>query len=433
MSKRTRNLLIIVAALVVVVIIAVLSSHRGAPSISVTVKPAAYARFRVTLPENGIVQRPNTQTVPALVAGNLGEIYVKAGAFVQAGQVLATIDAPTLESNAAGSAADFSSAVANIATSRVNEQNAKVQYQASVDTAKSALDEAQRVYLADVNLFNNKAIAKQQVDADKAKRDQAQVQYEQALAQLHLGAVSGYGQNSVQAAQAMAQKAQIVNSQNQQQLGFTRVVAPFSGIIQTVAANPSDPLRPVQPGDPVTAGQALFTIAHGNGFIVKAQVDEQDIAQVRVGQRVGVTGEDFANNTFHGHVATIDPTAQKSTDPSSTSRQVLTTIALDNQSSILRDGMSADVDIYTTDIPSALQIPTSAIVSKNGSKYVFVVRGKVAKKTAIKTGPSNDTSTIVKSGLGAGDRVVLTPAFVTDGARVDVLKPSPSPSASPTG
>jgi len=74
--------------------------------------------------------------------------------------------------------------------------------------SKTNLDEAQRIYKADVNLYNNKAIPRNQLDVDKAKLDQAQVQYSQALRQLQLGAVAGYGQSSVQYAQAAALGAQ---------------------------------------------------------------------------------------------------------------------------------------------------------------------------------------------------------------------------------
>ncbi|HVS45181.1 MAG TPA: efflux RND transporter periplasmic adaptor subunit [Verrucomicrobiae bacterium] len=406
MSKRTRNILIVVVALVVVIVIAVLSGRRGKDAVSVRTVKVAYTTFQTKLPESGVIQHPGTATIPTLVGGNVGQIYVRAGQYVAAGQLLATVDAPTLQSDAAGSEADYSSAVANIASARSNEQNAKVQYQASVDTAKSALDEAQRVYEADVNLYNNKAIAKQQVDADKAKRDQAQVQYDQAEAQLRLGAVSGYGQNSVQSAQAMAQKAQIVNSQNQQQLGFTQIVAPFAGAIQTIATNPSDALRNVQGGDPVLAGQALFTIAEGNGFIVKAQVDEQDIINVRVGQRANITGEDFPGRKLGGHVSDISPVAVKSADATSTAKQVLTTIQLDRSPSFLKDGMTVDIDILTVNIPHVVALPNAAIGKQGGKAYVYVVtHGKAFKRTVV-TGLIGDTQTIVKSGIGRGDVVI---------------------------
>ena len=429
--NRTRNTLIVVAGVIVVIVAAVFAS-RGHQDSAIPVKTAkiAYGAFAVKLPENGVVQHPTTVTVPSLVAGNIGQIYVKAGDRVSAGELLATIDNPTLDYNAAGSQADYNNSVANVSTARVDEQNQRVQYEAQVATQKAALAEAKRVYDADIALYNEKAIARTQVDADKTKLDQAQVAYDQALEQLKLGAVSGYGVNSVQSAEAAAQKARIINEQSQQQVAFTRITAPFAGIVQTVAAETNDALRALQPGDEVTAGQSLFTLASDEGYVVKAQVDEQDIINVHLGQRATVTGQDFPGKTIAGHVARIAPVATKSTDASSTAKQVLTTIALDSSPSFLRDGMSADVDILTTDIPRALLVPNAAIVKEKGRSYVFVVKDGVAKKTAVTTGAAGDTTTIVRSGLTAGDVVATQPSALTDSAKVTPL-PSTSPSPSP--
>lgn len=212
--KRTRNIIIVVVALAAIVVFALANSKRsGEAAVPVKLQTVAYGSFTVKLPENGVVQSPATVTVPSLVPGNIGHIYVKAGDHVGAGEVLATIDNPTLQYNAAGSEADYSNSVANVSSARINEQNQRVQYEAQVDTQRTALAEARRIYNADVELLKQRAVARTTVDADKAKLDQAQVAYDQAVQQLKLGAVSGYGQNSVQAAQAAAQKAQILNSQ----------------------------------------------------------------------------------------------------------------------------------------------------------------------------------------------------------------------------
>jgi len=435
MQKRTRTLLIIAAAVIVVIILAVVAGGRGKHgAMEVKTQKVVLGTFDTKLPESGTIQHPGVQTVPALVAGNLGSIYVRAGQAVSAGQVLATVQNPTLSSTAAGSQVDYQSAVANVTSAQVNEQNAKVQYQAAVETAKSNYDEAHRIYTADANLYANKAIARNQVDIDRAKMDQAKVQYDQAVRQLQLGAVSGYGQNSVQYARTAATKAQILNAQSQQQLGFTRIVAPFGGIIQTVASQPADPLRTVQPGDPITAGQAIFTIASGSGFIVKAQVDEQDIINVKVGQKAVVTGEDFPNHNIAGHVADIAPVATKSTDASSTSKQVLTTIAIDSTPSFLKDGMSANVDIYTVHLANVVTVPNGAIVADKANKSVWVVRDGKLHKAPIKTGANNESVTVVISGLEAGDLVATAPnpAFSEGAAAKAAPASSPSPSASST-
>ena len=424
---RTRNLAIVLVALAAIVIVAVVAGKSGRrDAVAVKTKTLALTTFTVKLPENGVVMRPLTETIPTLVAGNIDRILVRAGDHVSAGTVVATIDNPAAGYTAAGSQADYNSSIANVSTARINEQNARVQYQAAVDTARTTLTEAKRIYDADAALFAQRAIARNQLDVDRAKLDQARVAYDQALEQLRLGAVSGYGQNSVQAAQSLAEKARIANEQNQQQLGFTRITAPFSGVIQTVAARPDDPLRTLQPGDAVTAGQALFTIAGGSGYIVKAQVDEQDIINVRPGQRAIVSGQDFPGKSIAGHVAHIAPVAIKSTDASSTAKQILTTIALDASPEFLKDGMTVDVDILTTDVRNVLVVPNDAIVRENGKASVYVVRGGIARKTDVTVGRASDTQSMIANGLHAGDVIVAQkPLGVTDGTPV---KPTASPS-----
>jgi HlyD family secretion protein len=429
--KRVRNLVILLVGLAIVIAVAVVASRHNADALAVPIQRIARTTFAVKLPENGVVMRPKTATIPTLLTGNIGQIYVKAGDVVAGGELLATIYDPTLEYTAAGSRADAVSASANIATARVQERNARVGYQAQANTAKSSLELAQETYDADAALFANKAIPRQQLDQDKAKLEQARIAYQQAEQQLKLGAVTSYTGDSVQYAIAAAKKAQILNDQNQQQIAFTRVTAPFDGEIQTVAAQPNDALRPLQPGDAVTAGQSLFTIAGGEGYIVRAEVDEQDVINVRPGQRANVSGQDFPGQTIFGRVAHIAPVATKSTDASSTAKQVLTTIALDASPSFLKDGMTADVDILTTYVRNAIVVPNDA-VSKIGSRsYVYVVENGIARKRAIGVGKVSDTTTWVRSGLSPGEVIIAqTVIGLTDGRRV---KPLASPSPLPTG
>ncbi|MHB8146743.1 MAG: hypothetical protein ACYDGM_05685, partial [Vulcanimicrobiaceae bacterium] len=127
---RTRNLIIVVAALGVLIAVAVLVAHRREnDAVAVKTQRIAYTNFIVKLPENGVVMHPHTATIPTLVGGNIGQIYVRSGAYVTQGQLLATVQNPTLQFNAAGSEADYSSSVANVSSARINEQNARVQYQ----------------------------------------------------------------------------------------------------------------------------------------------------------------------------------------------------------------------------------------------------------------------------------------------------------------
>src|SRR5262249_13748637 len=129
----------------------------------------------------------------------------------------------------------------------------------------------------------------------------------------------------------------------------------------------------------------------------------------------------------------IAPIATKSTDASSTAKQVLTTIALDQNPSYLRDGMSADVDILTTYVPHAIVVPNDAIVKDKGHPYVWAVVNGVAQKRPVMLGKASDTQTMIKSGLSPGTTIIAQKSEdIKDGAKVKPL-PSASPVPSPTG
>ena len=434
MSKRTRNLIIIAGALALLVVVAVVASRgKHADVAEVRLQKLSYTTFTVKLPENGVVMHQRAATIPALVGGNLGQIFVQAGSTVSQGELLATIYNPTIQYNAAGSEADAASASANISAAEGLEKSTKVGNQAQVDTNKSALDLAKRVYDEDVSLYANKAIPRNQLDTDKATLDQRQVAYDQSVQQLQArrdlrlqrrlrpggpsrGRKSAHHQRSEPATGRLSADPRAVQRHHPKRDGANqrRAAPAYSPATQSPPANRSSPWPA------------------GHGYIVRAQVDEQDIINVRLGMPVLVTGEDFPGKTIHGHVATIAPIATKSTDATSTAKQVLTTIQLDQNPPFLRDGMSADVDILTTSIPRSIVIPNDAITKEGGKSYVYVVQDGTARKRSIVTGKAGDTQTLVKSGLAAGDTIVAQkPLGITDGAKVKAM-PSASPSPSAT-
>jgi len=515
--NRRRNTLIVIAGLVLVVVLAIIATRGRSSAVPVRMVKVHYGNLLTTLPETGVVQRPLVVTLPAQVSGNMGLIEVKAGDRVTAGQVLATIVNPQLISNLNDAEASAASAEGRASSAQqtntvlpAQNRSSVVQAQAAVVQARSTLSqarqdlaagqqsglgytgqsaeeqrliakatldkaatdlrEAKRTYDANVDLFAQKAVSRDALEQSRARLEQAQVSYAQAvrerqIVESSLTRQSGVLKDRVRAAedalrqaQASLAAAQANAAQNkygdvaaakgdaaraQDDLAYARdqvarmtMRAPFSGILASVASQSGDTLRPIQPGDTVTAGQSLFTMSGNQGFIVRTKVDEQDIAGINLGQRAIVSGEDFAGKKLAGHVTAISPVAQKSDDPSNTSRQVLTTIVLDQTLPYLRDGMTVDVDIVTHDRRHVLTVPIDALRKddKKNVQYVFLVRDGKAIRADVKLGEQNDTSAIVRSGVRDGDVVVADKnlAVVPDARVTAAPSPSPGPSASPT-
>jgi HlyD family secretion protein len=513
--KRRRNVIILLAGLLVVVVLGAIAARPQGKPPTARVVTAAYARYQTKLPETGVVQRPQLQTLAALVSGNVGAIYVRPGQHVAAGQLLATIANPQIVNAAQTARAAYDAAAgrarttqATNATLPTTNRSSVVQAQAALEQARFALNqaiqderagaqsglgyggttatqqraaadaavaqrttdlrEAKRIADADRDLFNQKAIARNTLDLDVAKLQQAQVAYDQAVRDRNETYASVSRQAPVLADRVRAQRdavaqaeaalaaARATASQDksgdvqsaladtaqraadlryaEDQVARLRLVAPFAGVIQTIATETGDTLRPLQPGDAVTAGQAMVTMSADTGFVVRARVDEQDIANVHTGQRAIVSGEDLGTATLPGHVAQIGAVAQKSDDPSNTSRQVITTIALDKTVPFLRDGMTVDVDIVTVDRPRVLALPADAVrKDASGKPYVLVVISGSVKKRPITTGLSNDTQVVVTGGLRPGETVIADRNVgITDGMHVTptsvpVASPSPKP------
>ena len=86
-----RNLFILIGVLIAVAIVGVVAARPHGRPVVVRTATAAYGHYETQLPESGVVQRPLTRTLAALVPGNLGEIYAHPGQHVARGQLLATI------------------------------------------------------------------------------------------------------------------------------------------------------------------------------------------------------------------------------------------------------------------------------------------------------------------------------------------------------
>jgi RND family efflux transporter MFP subunit len=502
-----RNLLFAVAGLVLLLAIGAFAARPRNSTVEARVETARIERFETKLPETGTLQRPLTQTIAALVGGNLGRMYVKSGDRVVAGQLLARILNPQIEATLAASESAALSATARARSAEaanaalpsqlrsavVQAQAALVQARAQLQQARqdlaagtqsglgyggttaeeqrlaadanvsksdTELREAQRIYDANRALYAEKAVSKDALDQSAAHLEEARVAANQArrgreiltgtlsrnqtvlrdrvraaedaVRQAEAGLAAAQAsardtkQADVEAARAEAARAEADRKWAATQVQRLTIRAPFAGLVEAMASQPNDPLRPLQPGDSIQPGAELMKIASDGSFIVRAKVDEQDISAVRVGQPVHVGGEDFGGQTLPGHVLSIAAFAQRSDDPSNTARQIITTIALDGSLPFLRDGMSVDVDIITKDIPDVLVVPTDAVRKEGSSAYVFVVRDGRARKTEVATGDSNDVQTVITAGLAAGDVVVADKnAAVSEGVAV---KPAPKPS-----
>jgi macrolide-specific efflux system membrane fusion protein len=185
------------------------------------------------------------------------------------------------------------------------------------------------------------------------------------------------------------------------------LVAPLSG--RVIARN-------VEPGQTVTSSDAVLVLS--DRLIVKAQVDETDMAQIRLGQPARVVLDAFPDSPL---AATVEHIAFEAKTVSNVTIYEVDVLPRDPPA-YLRSGMTANVTFHVDEKKDVLLLPAVAVKTGETAE-VLVPAGKGKSQTRIvETGLSNGKTIEIRSGLTEGDAVV-----VDDGLPASTVKAKTSP------
>ena len=163
-------------------------------------------------------------------------------------------------------------------------------------------------------------------------------------------------------------------------------------------------------GQMVDEGMKLYRIADLGMVWVQAQIFEQDLPFVRVGQEALVTLSYLPDREFRGRVAFVYPTVDEKT------RTVHVRMEFHNPGYYLKPGMFATVALTAELTAQALLVPDSAVLRSGGEDTVFVARdhGHFEPRT-VTLGPRDENDRYqILSGLREGERVVTSGQFMLD-------------------
>ena len=245
--------------------------------------------------------------------------------------------------------------------------------------------------------------ARAQVEIARVALRDAEIVYNRAKASLENAVVS---QEVYDTALSALESARAQLSGNEIQLGYTRITAPFDGLIIQ---------RAVKFGETVTAGQQLFRISDFDPLLCMIGVPERDLARLSVGQPAILQVEAFPGEQFRGRVLRISPVVDAATGTIRVTLEV-------NRQGRLSPGMFAGVRLVTDVREDALIMPKRALSLESLADSVFVVEDGVAYRRNITLGYEEDDRVEVTSGLSASDRVIVVGQDgLTDATPVQIL------------
>ncbi len=176
----------------------------------------------------------------------------------------------------------------------------------------------------------------------------------------------------------------------------TPVIASLAGVVVE---------RKLVQGQVVQPSDVLFTVADLSRLWAVAQVPEQQVGQVRVGQSVSIEVPALGNEKLVGKLIYVAQTIDPET------RTVLVRSELDNHDGRLKPAMLATMLIAARP-QERLVVPASAVVRENDEEHVFVAEGeRTFRLLAVKLGPEQGGVRVVLSGLKGGEKLVVSGAF----------------------
>lgn len=366
MNKLKKKYLIVGGIVILAILFFVLWPKENKASYVLTTEKIKKGSLTTTVTATGTVEPITLVEIGTQVSGVISKIYVDYNSEVKAGQVIAELDKRMLSY-------ELETAQATLKSKQVD------------------LAQQQKTYNRNKELWEKQAIS-------KADWETAQTTYETAKL-------------AVTSSQAAAYKAQT-------NLGYATIYSTIDGVVVS---------RAVEEGQTVAASfstPTLFTIANDlTKMRVIANVDEADIGQVAVGQRVMFTVDAYPNDEFEGKVV------QVRLEATTTSNVVTYEVVIDapNPDLKLKPGLTANVNIYTLEENNVLVIPAKALrfapdaeilnqigvtaehsTANNASskKSVWIKDGNTIKQQGISVGTTDGINIQVLDGLKEGLEIV---------------------------
>ncbi|MDH4222101.1 MAG: efflux RND transporter periplasmic adaptor subunit [candidate division Zixibacteria bacterium] len=320
MKKRNKIIIIIGVIAIILIFVMVNLFRSGEKTYKVEVDKVKKGDLASVVTGSGKIQAIKDVKISATVPGVIINLPVEDGDMVKKGQLLVQIDP-----------AEYNSMVD--------------QSTAQMNSAKANLEQTGLVYERQKKLYEKNLTSQEQYDQALTLYNVAKAQYEQSVASL---------------------------KQAKDLLAKTTINSPMTGKITELKK---------KEGEMVTGATynptEIMTVSDLAEFEVEVEIDETDIAEVKLGQETEIEIDAFPDTTFEGEVSEIGNAAKVS--GYGTQDQVvnfLVKILIKNEIKGIKPGMSASVDITTASHQNILNIPIAAIVMREEKKDTLNTKSK---------------------------------------------------------
>ena len=386
--------LIIAGVIAAVVALGYFKQSGNSDAISVNIAAAKVEEIKTSILASGTLIYKDQVQLRSEVIGQVSELFIEEGDNVSQGQVLMRLDQRSFNAD-------------------VEQQQAFVRMQTiAIERQKKQLDNTKAKWLRNKNLYERKMIGQDAFELIDNQHDLAKIDLRSR-------------QEALTQAQATLDKAL-------ERLEKTVFRSPIDGIATSVDIKIGETAIS---GTTNIAGSNLITIADPASILVEVQVDEADIANVRLDQDVDVYAVAFPDDALKGQVKTIATSAKRASNREGLSFTVK--ILLESDENIdVRPGMSCRAEIFTKVKGNTIAVPIQSVIFEESegegsdvkvrgrrggvrigssgnstmTSHVFVLIDGKAVKRDVELGISNDELQEVTEGVDLDEDIIIGPS-----------------------
>jgi HlyD family secretion protein len=378
------------AILAAVIVLGAFVSRRDNP-VPVRTAVVEQTKIRSLVSTNGKIEPVNNFEAHAPVSANVQRILVKEGDSVKKGRLLLVLDDAGARAQAARAQTQLKAAQADLsAAERGGNQEEVLSLEAQLVKAGTDRDSAQHNLVALKKLEQQGAASAGEV----REAENALARADAQLAFLRQKQTKRYSNAELARVEAQQAEARVTYDAAQDVLAKSNVRAPFDGIVYSLS---------VKQGGYVAAGELLLQMADLRKVMVRALVDEPDVARLALGDPIEITWDAVPGRVWRATVTDIPSTVKVRG-----ARNVgETTSIVDNKDLKLLPNINVGVTIVTAEHDHVLVVPREALRMDDSKPYVLLVSGHELKRRDVETSLFNLTQVEVTRGLSAKDVVAI--------------------------
>ncbi len=369
-----KKVLIIVGIIAVIVILVVVRKQSSSEGQSVILETLQNRSISASILASGKLTHEDEVKLSTEVVGKVAALYVKEGETVEKGQLVAQINDETPKA-------------------MVDQQRASSRMQEiAIESQKLQLANLETAWQRKKLLHDRKLIDDNTFEASTNELELARL--------------------TVKTRQASLDQSHASLSEAEKNLKKTQVFSPLAGVVTSLDIKVGEMAISSTTNVP---GSSLMTIGNPETIQAQVNVDEADIANIKIGEEASIVAIGYPDQPMKGTVKEIAITAKPPTQTSTLLTFVVKIKINDTNGVKLNPGMSARAEVFTSNSSNVLAVPIQAVVeeedrSLNSKKHiVYKFDNGIARKLVVETGIADDSYQQIRNGLSAGDRIITGP------------------------